>query len=50
MGHAIIADPVYGTAVEGKRLQLHARGLAVPHPISGAWVEAACPAPADFSA
>ncbi len=35
IGHPVYADPLYGDAVEGTRLWLHAERLAFRHPVSG---------------
>jgi RluA family pseudouridine synthase len=35
LGCAIVGDRLYGTAIEGQRLLLHARQLTVLHPIDG---------------
>ena len=39
IGHPVYADPLYGDAVEGTRLWLHAERLAFRHPVSGDDVE-----------
>jgi len=51
LGHPVVADPVYGrrTNPRGMRRQaLHARTLALTHPISGAALTFRAPLPADF--
>ena len=35
IGHAVYADPLYGTPVPGRRLWLHAESLAFVHPVTG---------------
>ena len=35
IGHPVYADPIYGRAVAGRRLWLHAERLAFRHPVSG---------------
>lgn len=39
IGHPVYADPLYGRAVEGRRLWLHAEKLAFTHPVTGEEVE-----------
>ena len=35
IGHPVYADPLYGTAVPGRRLWLHAERLSFEHPVTG---------------
>ncbi len=35
IGYPVYADPIYGKAVEGRRLWLHAEKLAFMHPVAG---------------
>lgn len=39
IGHPVYADPLYGKAVEGSRLWLHAEKLAFEHPVSSEAME-----------
>lgn len=39
IGHPVYADPLYGKAIEGRRLWLHAEKLAFAHPVTGETVE-----------
>jgi 23S rRNA pseudouridine1911/1915/1917 synthase len=39
IGHPVYADPLYGTAVPGRRLWLHAERLAFEHPVTGEHME-----------
>ncbi|MDP8949604.1 MAG: RluA family pseudouridine synthase [Actinomycetota bacterium] len=39
IGHPVYADPLYGRAIPGKRLWLHAERLAFEHPIAGRELE-----------
>ena len=48
IGHPVYADPLYGEAVEGHRLWLHAERLAFVHPVSGEAVEFESPIPEDL--
>ncbi len=45
LGAAIIGDRLYGQAVKGDRLQLHAKSLQFPHPVTGAIVVVESPVP-----
>jgi 23S rRNA-/tRNA-specific pseudouridylate synthase len=48
-GMAILGDPVYGNAGgRAPRLMLHARRLALPHPLTGEPLEIESPLPGDF--
>ncbi|WP_428332468.1 RluA family pseudouridine synthase [Novosphingobium sp.] len=47
LGHALLGDPVYGKAVQGKRTMLHAARLEVPRE-GKAPIVAEAPMPADF--
>jgi hypothetical protein len=35
IGHPVYADPLYGTALPGRRLWLHAERLSFEHPVTG---------------
>ena len=48
IGHPIYADPLYGEAVPGRRLWLHAEHLAFVHPITSEALEFESPIPADL--
>jgi 23S rRNA pseudouridine1911/1915/1917 synthase len=39
IGHPVYADPLYGRAVPGRRLWLHAERLAFEHPVTGEHME-----------
>ncbi len=45
LGAAIVGDRLYGQAIEGDRLQLHAKSLQFPHPVTGAIVVVESPVP-----
>ena len=48
LGHPILGDPLYGprrSRQAAPRLQLHACGLALAHPATGAWLELQAPPP-----
>ena len=50
-GMPILGDPVYGDAGgRAPRLMLHARRLALPHPLTGQPLAIESPLPADFEA
>ena len=51
-GHPVIGDRRYGGAVgrAWRRLALHARALALPHPVSGEALAFECPVPDDLRA
>jgi 23S rRNA (cytosine1962-C5)-methyltransferase len=49
-GIPILGDPVYGDAKRAPRLMLHARRLALPHPLTGEPLVLESPLPADFEA
>jgi 23S rRNA-/tRNA-specific pseudouridylate synthase len=50
-GMPILGDPVYGSAGgRAPRLMLHARRLALPHPLTREPLVIASPLPADFAA
>ena len=50
-GMPILGDPVYGDAGgRAPRLMLHARRLALPHPLTGEPLAIESPLPADFEA
>ena len=48
IGHPVYADPLYGEAVEGRRLWLHAERLSFVHPVTGEPVEFETPIPQDL--
>ncbi len=48
IGHPIYADPLYGEAVPGRRLWLHAGRLTFVHPVSGEALEFEAPIPEDL--
>jgi 23S rRNA pseudouridine1911/1915/1917 synthase len=48
IGHPVYADPLYGQAIPGRRLWLHAERLAFAHPISGEPLEFESPIPEDL--
>ena len=47
-GLAILGDEPYGGGGMAPRLMLHARSLALPHPLTGARLVIYCPTPEDF--
>ena len=48
IGYPVYADPLYGTAVPGHRLWLHAESLAFVHPVTGEELEFDSPIPEDL--
>ncbi len=48
IGHPVYADPLYGTAVPGRRLWLHAERLSFVHPVGGEDLMFESPIPADL--
>jgi 23S rRNA pseudouridine1911/1915/1917 synthase len=48
IGYPIYADPLYGEAVPGRRLWLHAESLAFEHPVTGERLEFRSPIPGDL--
>ncbi|MBA2692492.1 MAG: RluA family pseudouridine synthase [Rubrobacter sp.] len=48
IGHPVYADPLYGAAVEDRRLWLHAERLGFEHPASGEKVEFEAKVPDDL--
>lgn len=48
IGYAVYADPLYGTAVPGHRLWLHAEQLEFTHPVTGKPLEFVAEIPADL--
>ncbi|MDQ3302398.1 MAG: RluA family pseudouridine synthase [Actinomycetota bacterium] len=48
IGHPVYADPLYGEAVTGRRLWLHAERLAFVHPVTGEHLEFEAPIPVDL--
>ncbi|MCA1849073.1 MAG: RluA family pseudouridine synthase, partial [Actinobacteria bacterium] len=48
IGHPVYADPLYGKAVPGRRLWLHAEHLAFVHPVTGEALEFVSPVPEDL--
>jgi 23S rRNA pseudouridine1911/1915/1917 synthase len=48
IGHPVYADPLYGKAVPGKRIWLHAENLAFIHPVTGEELNFESPIPEDL--
>ncbi|HEY0003683.1 MAG TPA: RluA family pseudouridine synthase [Pyrinomonadaceae bacterium] len=48
LGHPVMGDELYGGALAGARLALHAARLAFHHPTGGAWMEFDAPLPAEL--
>ncbi len=48
IGHPVYADPLYGRAIPGRRLWLHAESLAFIHPVSGEALRFEAPVPNDL--
>jgi 23S rRNA pseudouridine1911/1915/1917 synthase len=48
IGYPIYADPLYGEAIPGRRLWLHAEHLAFEHPLTGEDLEFDSPIPRDL--
>lgn len=48
IGYPVYADPLYGEAVTGRRLWLHAERLAFVHPVMGEVLEFTSPMPEDL--
>jgi 23S rRNA pseudouridine1911/1915/1917 synthase len=48
IGHPVYSDPLYGTAVPGRRLWLHAERLAFEHPVTGEELEFGSEIPEDL--
>ena len=48
IGHPVYADPLYGRAVPGRRLWLHAERLAFEHPVIGEELSFESPIPRDL--
>lgn len=48
IGHPVYADPLYGAAVPGRRLWLHAEKLGFEHPVSGERLYFVAPPPEDL--
>ncbi len=48
IGYPVYADPLYGAAVEGRRLWLHAERLGFVHPVSGEGMEFEARVPEDL--
>ncbi len=48
IGHPVYADPLYGEAVRGRRLWLHAESLAFVHPVTGEDLEFVSSIPEDL--
>lgn len=48
IGHPVYADPLYGEAVPGRRLWLHAEKLAFVHPVTGEALEFEALMPGDL--
>jgi 23S rRNA pseudouridine1911/1915/1917 synthase len=48
IGHPVYADPLYGRAIAGRRLWLHAEHLAFDHPVTSEGLEFDLPIPEDL--
>jgi 23S rRNA pseudouridine1911/1915/1917 synthase len=48
IGHPVYADPLYGRAIPGERLWLHAEKLSFAHPVTGEELEFESPIPEDL--
>jgi 23S rRNA pseudouridine1911/1915/1917 synthase len=48
IGHPVYADPLYGRAIPGRRLWLHAERLAFEHPVTGEDLSFVSPIPQDL--
>ncbi len=48
IGHPVYADPLYGEAIPGRRLWLHAESLAFVHPVTGEDLEFVSSIPEDL--
>jgi len=48
IGHPVYADPLYGEAIPGRRLWLHAERLAFVHPVTDEALEFVSPIPEDL--
>jgi 23S rRNA pseudouridine1911/1915/1917 synthase len=48
IGHPVYADPLYGTALPGRRLWLHAERLSFLHPVTGEHLSFESPIPEDL--
>ncbi len=48
IGYPVYADPLYGEAIPGRRLWLHAEDLAFVHPVTGEALRFASPIPEDL--
>jgi 23S rRNA pseudouridine1911/1915/1917 synthase len=48
IGYPVYADPLYGTAVPGRRLWLHAERLSFEHPVTGEHLSFESPIPEDL--
>ncbi|MDQ3926241.1 MAG: RluA family pseudouridine synthase [Actinomycetota bacterium] len=48
IGHPVYADPLYGEAIPGRRLWLHAERLAFVHPVTDEALEFVAPIPEDL--
>ncbi len=48
IGYPVYADPLYGQAIPGRRLWLHAERLAFEHPVGGEALEFESPIPEDL--
>jgi 23S rRNA pseudouridine1911/1915/1917 synthase len=48
IGYPVYADPLYGVAVPGERLWLHAENLAFRHPVTGEDLDFRSPIPEDL--
>jgi len=50
IGHPVVADPLYGHGMAGRRIWLHAAGLGFDHPITGERIEVESGIPDDLGA
>ena len=48
IGHPVVGDPLYGTALEGQRLALHATKIEFIHPLTDKSMKFESPLPADL--
>ena len=48
IGHPVYADPLYGRAIPGERLWLHAERLSFQHPVTGEELQFESPIPEDL--
>jgi tRNA pseudouridine32 synthase/23S rRNA pseudouridine746 synthase len=43
LGHPVLGDPLYGDLASAPRLQLHAAGLRLRHPVTGVFLRLRAP-------